>query len=172
MLPKFVRCDSMLGPKEQPVVSHRVSRSCSGVLLFATCSMLAFGCAAQPAESIAFSLAANFELRAGQSAVFAEENLAIRFESISADSRCARGEVCVWEGDATISVSMQLAGGAQEVHELHTNARFPNSAMFQGFSVRLVALFPQPLSGQPLETADYVAVLQVTRGLSGKENIL
>ena len=162
----------MVSANNKHLAPRMAYASCCGVLLFAACSMLALGCAANPGDSIAVSLDGNFELRVGQSAVLGTDDLTIRFEGVSADSRCGKGDVCVWEGDAAVDVALQLAGALKEVHQLHTNPRFPNSVMYKGFSVRLVALLPQPLSGRPPATGDYVAIIQVTRGLSRHENIL
>jgi hypothetical protein len=134
--------------------------------------MLALGCATQPDDSVAADLDTTFELRVGQSAIIAAEDLAIGFEGVSSDSRCGKGDTCIWEGDAVVEISLQLAGTGKTNHPLHTNGRFANSVLFQGFSVRLVALLPQPVSGQDPAAADYVAMIQVTRGLSGHENIL
>ena len=70
----------------------------------------------------------------------------------------------MWEGDASVTVVLRLAGTAAEQHTLHTSTRFANSVMYQGYSIRLALLSPGP--------TDYRAAFEVTRGASGRENVL
>ena len=90
--------------------------------------------------------------------------LEIGFEAVTADSRCAKGETCVWEGDATVRVSLRHADRAKEERDLHTSPRTPDAADYAGWSIRLVTLDPFPVTGHTIPQADYVATLRVTRG--------
>ena len=133
---------------------------------------LATGCAASALIPIEVELERNFQLQVGQSAHVAEANLTVGFQGVTSDSRCARGESCVWEGDATISIWLQQTGGAKDEFELHTSSRGLNVAVYKGFSVRLVAVHPTPVSGVEIASADYIVTLQVTPGtISGDYNL-
>jgi hypothetical protein len=134
--------------------------------------VLVAGCAESAEGPTEVLLERNFQLQVGQSAHVAEANLTVGFDAVTSDSRCGKGEVCIWEGDATVVIWLRPVGGVKEGHELHTSTKSPNSVIYKGFSIRLVSLFPLPLSGQTPAAEHYIATFQVTRGLSGHENIL
>lgn len=120
-------------------------------------------------EARKVALAERFSLRVGESALVESEALGLGFLGVPTDSRCPKGESCIWEGDATVRVWVQRASEARELRELHTSARGPAAASFEGWSIRLVALDPYPVTGRTVRQADYVATLQVTRESSAEE---
>lgn len=76
------------------------------------------------------------------------------------DSRCAANAICIWAGDATITVRFAKGGQTSDV-TLHTNAASgANTATYGGVEFRLVGLTPYPMLGAalPNESA-YTAVL-------------
>lgn len=150
--------------------SSQVLRKCFAIV--ATSITLIGGCAASAESPIEVSLERDFQLQAGQSAFVTEANLTIGFQGVSLDSRCARGEVCVWEGDATVRVWLQQTGGSKDEFELHTSSRGQKVAVYKGFSVRLVAVHPTPVSGVEIAPTDYVATFQVTPGTVSGDYIL
>lgn len=95
--------------------------------------------------------------------------LEIAFVELVSDSRCARGETCVWEGDAVIRLAVRSGADAASL-ELHTAARGPRVAGFAGWRIELVALEPAPVAGKPATQAP-VATLAVARG-GAPENAL
>jgi hypothetical protein len=105
-----------------------------------------------------------FSLKVGQSSRVEAESLAIGFEAVSSDSRCPKGETCIWEGDATVRIWVQRAATAKEPRELHTASSKSAAAEYEGWSIRLVALAPYPLTGRTITQADYVVTLELTRG--------
>jgi hypothetical protein len=121
------------------------------------------GCAAGTGEAGSAGSAAtqSIRLRPGESARVDHAALEIRFEAVTGDSRCAKGDVCIWAGDATVRVSWHREGGAQETCELHTSPDAPDTDCAGG-RIRLVALDPHPLSGRAIPQADYVVTLEVT----------
>jgi len=133
---------------------------------------LATGCAASALIPIEVELERNFQLQVDQSAHVAEANLTVGFQGVISDSRCARGEVCVWEGDAIVHVWLQQTGGSRDEFELHTSSRGQNIVVYKGFSVRLVAVHPTPVSGVEIASADYEVTLQVTPGTVSGDHIL
>jgi hypothetical protein len=72
----------------------------------------------------------------------------VGYEKLVDDSRCKPGNVCVWEGDATLKVS--VAGGSVE---LHTSKQSVRSTVVSGYTVALMEL----------DTAGTVATFQVTK---------
>jgi hypothetical protein len=118
--------------------------------------LLALCCAAGADEPRRIEAGKPFSLRAGQSALTADGTLRIGFEGVSADSRCPKGERCVWAGDATVRVWLQRGAAARIPLELHTA---PAVARAGPAPVRLVSLEPQPVSGRVLAPHEHVATL-------------
>ena len=145
---------------------------CSPVSAWVAGAIVAAGCAANSANEARPALAATFQLRVGQSTAMAGVPLAVGFDAVIADSRCAKGEACVWEGDAIIRVWLQGAGGVREQRELHTASRQPRAVSFEGYGLRLVALAPYRISGRTIPPAAYVATLMVTPGTGAEDQPL
>lgn len=103
----------------------------------------------------------DFNLKPGQSALAPGANWRVGFEGVTADSRCPKGERCVWAGDATVRVSLQQASGPKQMAELHTAQGAVQSVRMLGVEVRLLRLEPYPVSGKTLTSQDYVATLTV-----------
>ncbi len=148
-----------------PKSGHYGARPEPHSLLLVAVLLLSVGCAAQSGNASGPALNEPFQLRIGRSTVIAGESLEIGFEAVSADSRCGKGEVCVWEGDAVVQVWLRHTGGSSQALVLHTAARQPGAAVAGDYGVRLLALDPLRMSGHAIATADYVATLTVTRGI-------
>jgi hypothetical protein len=122
---------------------------------------------AHSSEPKSVALEESFQLKVGESARIETEALEIGFEEVSSDSRCPKGEQCVWAGDATVRIWMQKDSEARETLELHTAREELNERSepsYRGYGVRLERLDPYPMSGQAISQEDYQATLQVTRG--------
>lgn len=62
----------------------------------------------------------------------------VRFDSVSDDSRCKPGQHCIWEGDATVHLTVGTSALA-----LHTSKRVkPNDGSASGYKVQLLSLDP------------------------------
>ena len=131
--------------------------------------VLTAGCAAGSSTPVRTSLGDDFKLHVGQSASIGTEGLEVGFESVSADSRCARGETCVWEGDAIVRVWLQGSGSTRQSLELHTASSAINNAGYDGYSIELVSLDPPATTGRSIEPTAYVATFKVTAGVVGGE---
>jgi hypothetical protein len=129
------------------------------------------GCAGSTGVAMSAVPGENFRLSVGQSAVVAGPALEIGFEGVAQDSRCPKGEACIWEGDAVVRIWVQGAAGAKVEREIRTSSKGPGAADYEGWSIRLVALDPYLISGRSIAQADYVVTLQVTRGSSTTDEI-
>ncbi len=98
------------------------------------------------------TLDADFPLRKGESLTLSAEGLTVGYHTLVDDSRCKPGQVCVWEGDATIRVTVNKGGGPEAI-ELHTHRDFPTSVVSEGYRIKLVRL----------DTAGDVATLLVSK---------
>lgn len=91
----------------------------------------------------------------------------LTFTSVPVDSRCASDVVCVWAGDAVAAITAdppcikEGCKAASMLMELHTTLD-PHEAQYFGYTVRLVALKPYPVSTQVINPQSYVAWVRVT----------
>jgi hypothetical protein len=138
---------------------------CAVLALAASLGSVALG-AGGPSAPRAAALDESFSLRVGESARIEAEALQIGFEGVRADSRCPRGEQCIWEGDAIVRVWLQKDSRTKETCELHTSTKKQGEVSYLGYVVRLVRLDPYPVSSRTIAPEDYVATLEVTRGSS------
>ena len=122
-------------------------------------SLLCAGCAGTPTQP--GQLGQPFELRAGASATL-EEGLAVIFDRVDSDSRCAIDAVCITAGDAVIAVTISQGAAGSGRRELHTE---PNGseASYLAYSIKLLELQPYPQTGRQRRPDEYVATLTVAR---------
>ena len=67
----------------------------------------------------------------------------LRFERVQSDSRCPMDALCVWAGDATISVTLNPANGPTESREMHTQPT-GSQIWYANYTITLTALAPYP----------------------------
>ncbi len=105
-----------------------------------------------------------FQLRVNQTAFIDSLNLSIGFVAVNEDSRCPSDVVCVWEGQTTISVSVQSANLTPSNFNLTSRGGESNLSVrdFHDFSLRLLEIAPYPKSTEHIGTSDYLATLVVT----------
>lgn len=134
------------------------SLPCSAIVVIA-----AIGAACAPVRTDVPTATPNsdFELAVGALVRIDDTPLAIRFDTVSEDSRCPSGVQCVWEGNATLRLTVDSAGTAQWV-QLRT-AGTPQPASAFGYRVEYRALRPTPTTAGPIPPRSYIATLRVTR---------
>jgi hypothetical protein len=90
------------------------------------------------------------------------DGLTLKFDGVSADSRCPVGVQCFWEGDAVVTVSVSEPSRAASNLELHTSGRYPREGTYGRYRVRLVSLVPQPREDGGVPAGEYRATLLVS----------
>jgi hypothetical protein len=133
--------------------------------------VLAAGCANGVDAPIETSLDTDFQLHIGETARVLPENIEVSFLEVYADSRCGKGETCVWAGDAALRIKVRINGEESGQYELHSNEREGATASFGDYHIRLVALLPPAISGRAIPPDRYVAVLKIGQGFVGDKNI-
>lgn len=108
------------------------------------------------------ALGAPFRLAQGQEITVGGE-LRVRFDAVTADSRCPKGVRCVWTGNARVVLVLTLPGRPSALVTLNTNVD-PRTASALGFTVEMEGLEPSPERGKTLRQKDYVVALVVKRG--------
>ena len=145
----------------KPPLPIRRSLAGPALLAFATALGVAPGCAANPTEIKTARPGQAFTLRVGESASVQGASLVIQFLEVAGDSRCPKGAQCVWEGDATVRISVRRGTGPAEKQDLHTSSREPAAQAGAVHLVRLMRLEPQPVIDRAIQQAEYEATLEI-----------
>lgn len=135
-------------------------------IAFLVMAALAGGCASQAAATAHATAEGSVRIQIGQRISVEGGALEIAFQAVTSDSRCPKGENCVWEGEAVVALAVR-SGSLPEVQlELHSSAKGPSVGTYQEWNIRLSAVEPYPVTGRAIRHADYVATLVVDRGQS------
>lgn len=118
---------------------------------------------AQAQESVSAELDKPFELKVGEQAVIESENMAVTFVGVAGDSRCPSDVVCIWAGQASVTVAVEVNGKDMGERTLVIGADPSPSAAFGQYSVQLAGLEPYPKSGVQTNPEDYVAGFVVSK---------
>lgn len=96
-----------------------------------------------------------FDLKYGQSTQIQDhEPILITFRDVGEDSRCPKGAVCVWQGNARIVLQV-----AQQDTTVNTTLE-PKEITYSGrdgfkYTIRLVSVSPYPNAGEQIKLEDY-----------------
>jgi hypothetical protein len=90
-----------------------------------------------------------------------KSKLHVRFVSLIEDSRCPTDTACVWAGNAKITVRVSRHGSVKAI-TLNTNPK-EQAAVFEGYSIKLAKLTPQPRSNVRIDRKRYQATLEIVR---------
>ena len=127
------------------------------LLMVALLTCIACGNPNAPSDA---RLGAAFDLAVGKIAEL-PDGLRIKFDGVSADSRCPMDALCITAGDATVLVTVFRSGETPVPLELHTTK--PASEMTLGtHRIALTALTPYPRASQTILASQYVATFVVT----------
>ena len=109
-------------------------------------------------------LGEEFDLRINETAYVADTRLSIHVVAVPEDSRCPTDVVCVWAGNARVSLALRegtnAAGG-----DVNSTVQ-PRAVTRFGYTVELIDVRPGPVSGQPLPMEAYIIRLVARRGNS------
>jgi len=106
------------------------------------------------------TLPVTVELHVGQTIRFTEQHIALRFDHVTADSRCPKGLMCFWEGDAGVRLNVRPEGGTATDCTLHTTLD-PKTVTADPLAITLKSLNPYPERGSTIGTNEYVVTLAV-----------
>jgi len=123
-------------------------------------AIVSLGCGGPSTSPTEIRLGQVFELRAGASATL-QDGLKVTFAGVRSDSRCPMDALCVWAGDAVVTLRLSHAAGNPAERELHTAERSGSEASYLAYVIKLVALSPYPRSDRQIGPDDYVATLTV-----------
>jgi len=101
-----------------------------------------------------------FKLEVGQRAQIDGTASFVEFQGVGDDSRCAKGVVCVWEGNARAKFLLR-EDAHDEYVELNTSRRFDTRRAVARGTLVMRALDPQPPVTDPMR---YVVTLLIEAG--------
>lgn len=85
------------------------------------------------------------------------------FESVSGDSRCPTGVVCVWEGNASVRFRFSKNNESAIFFDLNTSHQFRRDITIDGYKITLLKLSPYPAINHPIDQKDYKAELLIEK---------
>jgi len=102
-----------------------------------------------------------FSLGVNQTAYIGSADVAVRFVSVTEDSRCASDVVCVWEGQVSILVDLAQVSSGSSIGQftLSLGGVQAPTGSFGNYSIRIMDVQPYPMSTKEISPSDYVATL-------------
>jgi len=88
--------------------------------------------------------------------------LVVRFNEVLEDSRCPVDVMCVWAGEATLSVSTST-GGISGNYQMTINDAARKRLVTGDYQVELVTLAPQRRAGITTDPTTYRATFTITK---------
>lgn len=115
-----------------------------------------------------FSLNDTVELCPNTDATLSNGNtpLVVRLKSVIDDSRCPVDAVCVWEGLTHPILEISHEGSVEtDTLELmdQPGNNYPDQVVVGGYKIKVIAVSPEPHSGQTIAAEDYRVKVQVTQ---------
>lgn len=92
-----------------------------------------------------------------------ENQLYFCFESVVSDSRCPKGAMCFWEGNAEARFKLQKHNSAPVFFNLNTHTGFTCDTIIDGIKFTLLDISPYPEINHRIDQKDYSAKLIVER---------
>lgn len=125
-----------------------------------SCDGTTVACAGSEGREVA--LGQDVVLTPGQLVHVGTAGARLSFAAVPADSRCATDVVCVWAGNATVRVRVWGDSGAPRVVELNSSVE-PRQVQVDGYTLRFVALTPDPVSTTSIAPGSYRLTVRLER---------
>lgn len=134
-------------------------------ICFLSLSIISIHCSDSLTNYYEVLLDKEFSLRVGEIAVIIQEKLTIKFKSVEEDSRCPIDAVCVWAGNAAVSLELKDSQQDGQIVTLNTYLE-PQNIEFSNLILALKELKPYPKTNEIINPKDYIVNLTVKK----KEN--
>lgn len=124
---------------------------------------LFLGCPRPTLKPVKFDLETPFALQVGQTGMSTDvEGFSIKFEKVSADSRCPKGVECIVAGQADVVLSLSKSGTTKTVTlPFATTNGTTNVTDFEGYTIRVVGLAPEKFKDKEIKPEEYNIMLTV-----------
>jgi|GEM_PF-635596 len=109
-----------------------------------------------------------FLLRHGGTGWLADAALAVGFAGVESDSRCPKGEQCVWAGRAAVRIWLRQGNGDRETRLLQTAPGAESTTRVGDLALKIIDLSPVPVTGRGIAPEAYAVTLSVSRNKSAE----
>ena len=153
----------MNNPKPSTKMTDKKVKIVSSTLLL--CSLLiltlvlSIGCASGVLKA---SLGKQVSLRIGQTAEIDGEQLSITFDSVSEDSRCPKGVMCIRAGEVKCSVTVTYKDSPSVITLVQPGTTEPATETYERYTL-VYSVEPYPEAGRPISDSDYRLNLTVEK---------
>jgi hypothetical protein len=103
-----------------------------------------------------------FTLAPGSVTAIRDEDVRVRFDEVTGDSRCPADALCIQGGDALVHIRVS-DGASTNAYVLHTGDSSRASIVHGSLRVALVELQPYPFSSRTIVPGDYRATFSASR---------
>jgi hypothetical protein len=132
------------------------------LVAFLVIVLTASGCGRAPTD-VQARLNEEFSLSMGQRALITGENLGIRFEEVTEDSRCPRGVTCIWAGRVTCMVEITHAGSSYRMALIEPGLSDEYTReSYEGYELAF-HVTPYPEEGKKILPDEYRLLLTVSK---------
>jgi hypothetical protein len=129
--------------------------------LVVLCLLTAAGCdESQTGPTVALN--ERFTLAPGSVAAVRDEEVRVRFDEVTGDSRCPADAICIQGGDALVHIRVSDRA-TTNAYVLHTGDSSQGTIMHGSVRIALVELQPYPFSSRTIAPGDYRATFNVSR---------
>ncbi len=118
-------------------------------------------CSKETEPTVEATLAKQIKLPLGQTAVFKDEGLSLKFVDIT-DSRCPKGAQCIQAGEARCTIQAKYQGRETEFFMTQGPQDIMNRGTLDVFTV-MFRVEPYPEAGKETPKTDYTLTLIVTK---------
>jgi hypothetical protein len=120
-------------------------------------------CSEDKTDKLPFPLDDVFELKCKEIRNNNETGIHISLDSVLNDSRCPKGVICIWEGNARVRFiySKNVQDTRFELNT-HGSLSFPSDTVIDGYRIELIDLNPYPEAGKIIPQSEYRAEIKIT----------
>ena len=119
------------------------------------------GCAREESKT-KVKLNQPFEMTIGQTVVATGQDLEIKFEDITEDSRCPKGVVCIWAGQVSVLVEMTAKDGQETLTLTEPGPSGLNISTYRQYRISY-QISPYPEAGRAISKGDYKLQLTIKK---------
>ena len=103
-------------------------------------------------------------LRQGIPLYDATNRFIVVLDSVLSDSRCPKGVVCVWEGNAEVRLkTIMTLYNKKNIFRLNTNPQFTQDTIINNYRFKLLELNPYPENGKTFPHYNYRATIVIEK---------
>ena len=118
-------------------------------------------------DSVSAKLGEQFYIKVGQTESINSENIKIKLLEVTNESRCASDVVCIWAGEVKVVLNVSINNQDMGDKTLTLGAGNDDQSIenIGGYSVKVLAVNPYPVSTHKIEQSEYIVTLIVNNSI-------